>query len=85
LNFKRYIKPSYTIEKKSNVVIVILELSAFYKSSVAGNLLIVNQHSIAQDFKDYQKAYSIGGSVSFGNIRGLFNVIFIQKMRMHTE
>ncbi|MFV2054851.1 MAG: LTA synthase family protein [Thiohalomonadales bacterium] len=35
------------------------------------NPLVVNQHSIMNDFVDYQRLYFIGGSASWGNIRGL--------------
>ncbi len=124
LNFKREVTPKYPIGEKPNIVIVILESFASYKSSVSGNPLdpsphfdelamnglyfknyftptvgtarsiyctvtslpdvelkgtssrnplIVDQHSIAQDFKDYEKAYFIGGSASWGNIRGMLN------------
>jgi len=124
LNFKRAIKPLNPIGNKPNIVIVILESFASYKSTLSGNPLnpspnmeslaksglyfknyftpatgtarsiyctvtslpdvelkgtssrnplIVNQHSIAQDFKGYAKAYFIGGSASWGNIRGMLN------------
>lgn len=124
LNFKREVTPKHPVGEKPNIVIVILESFASYKSSVSGNPLdpsphfdelamnglyfknyftptvgtarsiyctvtslpdvelqgtssrnplIVNQHSIAQDFKDYEKAYFIGGSASWGNIRGMLN------------
>ena len=35
------------------------------------NPLVVDQHSIINDFEDYQRLYFIGGSASWGNIRGL--------------
>ncbi len=35
------------------------------------NPLIVHQHTIINDFKDYKKFYFIGGSASWANIRGL--------------
>lgn len=124
LNFQRAIKPLNPVGEKPNIVIVILESFASYKSTLSGNPLnpspnieslaksgiyfknyytpatgtarsiyctvtslpdvelkgtssrnplIVNQHSIAQDFKGYEKAYFIGGSASWGNIRGMLN------------
>ncbi len=124
LNFKRSIPAVKKFDTKPNVVIVIMESFATYKSSVSGNPvdpsphvkaladsglyfknfytpstgtarsiycsitslpdvelkgtssrnpLIVNQHSIAEDFKGYSKAYFIGGSASWGNIRGMLN------------
>jgi len=35
------------------------------------NPLIVSQHTVINSFSDYKKFYFIGGSVSWGNIRGL--------------
>ena len=37
------------------------------------NPLIVDQHTIINSFKDYEKLYFIGGSASWGNIRGLLS------------
>ena len=124
LYFKREAKPVFTVGNKPNVVIIIMESFASYKSSVSGNPidpspylkkyadkgwyfknfftptvgtarsiyamltslpdvelhgtssrnpLIVNQHSILEDFKGYDKSYFIGGSASWGNIRGMLN------------
>ncbi|MFT7004730.1 MAG: phosphoglycerol transferase MdoB-like AlkP superfamily enzyme [Sulfurimonas sp.] len=124
LNFQRAITPKNPIGNKPNIVIVILESFASYKSSVSGNPLdpsphvkelaengyffknfftpstgtarsiyttvtslpdvelkgtssrnplIVDQHSIGQDFKGYEKSYFIGGSASWGNIRGMLS------------
>lgn len=124
LNFKREAVPTLRVGEKPNVVIVIMESFASYKSSVSGNPidpspalksyadkgwyfknfytptvgtarsiyatltslpdvelhgtssrnpLIVNQHSIFEDFKGYKKLYFIGGSASWGNIRGMLN------------
>ncbi|RLA07810.1 MAG: phosphoglycerol transferase [Gammaproteobacteria bacterium] len=124
LNFKRVIKPNHLIGKKPNIIIIVLESFASYKSSVSDNPLdpspdigklakdgfyfenfytpatgtarsiyalltglpdvelngtssrnplIVGQHSIASDFKNYHKSYFIGGSASWGNIRGMLN------------
>jgi len=124
LNFKRAISPTKQLAKKPNIVIVIMESFASYKSSLSKNPLnpspylqdladngwyfknyfspstgtarsiyctvtslpdvelkgtssrnplIVNQHSIIEDFKGYEKFYFIGGSASWGNIRGMLN------------
>ena len=35
------------------------------------NPLVVDQHTIINDFKDYEKYYFIGGSANWGNIRGI--------------
>ncbi len=37
------------------------------------NPLIVDQHLIINSFKDYKKLYFLGGSASWGNIRGLLS------------
>ncbi|GMR16635.1 MAG: alkaline phosphatase family protein [Gammaproteobacteria bacterium] len=37
------------------------------------NPLIVDQHTLISAFKDYEKLYFIGGSASWGNIRGLLS------------
>jgi len=40
-------------------------------NTASRNPMIVDQHSIMNDFKDYEKYYFIGGSTSWANIRGL--------------
>ncbi|PHR56400.1 MAG: phosphoglycerol transferase [Arcobacter sp.] len=122
LNYQRNALPMFERQTQPNVVIVIVESFATYKTSVDGNAmnptpifkaladegyyfknfftpstgtarsifttitsmpdigkkgtssrnpLIVNQHSIANEFKGYDKSYFIGGSASWGNIRGI--------------
>ena len=122
LNYQRNAQPMFKRDKKPNVVIVVVESFASYKTSMNGNPLnptphfkamadegyyfknyftpstgtarsifttitslpdievngtssrnplIVNQHSIANDFDGYKKFYFIGGSASWGNIRGI--------------
>lgn len=124
LNFQRRVMPTHPVGKQPNIVIVIMESFASYKSSVSGNPLdpsphvkyladhglyfknyfspatgtarsiyctltslpdvelqgtssrnplIVNQHSVAHDFTQCSKSYFIGGSASWGNIRGMLN------------
>lgn len=124
LNYQRTITPDLSGNNKPNVVIVILESFANYKTSLSGNPLdpspniarlanegyyfknfftpstgtarsvfttltsmpdvdlystssrnplIVDQHSIANDFSDYEKFYFLGGSASWRNIRGMLN------------
>ncbi len=124
LNFQRDALPAFKRTSKPNVVVVIIESFASYKTSVSNNPLdptpefqklvdegyyfknfytpstgtarsifttvtsmpdiekrgtssrnplIVNQHSIANDFDGYEKAYFIGGSASWGNIRGILS------------
>ncbi len=124
LNYKREVKPYRTLGERPNVVVVIVESFAAYKTSLSGsplnptphmkeiadeglyfknfftpstgtarsiyttitgipdveikgtssrNPLIVNQHSVANEFKGYEKFYFIGGSASWGNIRGILS------------
>ena len=42
-------------------------------NTASRNPMIVDQHSIMGDFKDYEKYYFIGGSTSWANIRGLLD------------
>ena len=135
LNFKRKLQPLHPLGEKPNVVVVILESFASYKSSLSGNPvdpsphmkeiaqngiyfknyftpstgtarsiyctitslpdvelqgtssrnpLIVNQHSIIEDFKGYEKHYFIGGSASWGNIRGMLNQS-MDNLHLHEE
>lgn len=37
------------------------------------NPLIVKQHTIINEFRDYEKLYFLGGSASWGNIRGILS------------
>lgn len=48
------------------------------------NPLIVNQHTIVNAFNDYEKFYFIGGSASWGNIRGLLSYN-IPNLHMYEE
>lgn len=48
------------------------------------NPLIVNQHTIVNAFPDYEKFYFIGGSASWGNIRGLLSYN-IPNLHMYEE
>lgn len=124
LNYQRDALPAFTRTKKPNVVVVIVESFASFKTSASNNPLdptpefqklvnegyyfknfytpstgtarsifttitsmpdiekrgtssrnplIVNQHSIANDFDGYAKSYFIGGSASWGNIRGILS------------
>ena len=48
------------------------------------NPLIVDQHTIINAFEDYEKYYFIGGSASWGNIRGLLSHN-IPKLHLYEE
>jgi phosphoglycerol transferase MdoB-like AlkP superfamily enzyme len=135
LNYQRHFNARSQVEHKPNVVIVILESFASYKSSLSGNPLhpspnierlakegyyfnnfftpttgtarsifttltsmpdvdlqstssrnplIVDQHSIANDFSGYEKFYFLGGSASWRNIRGMLNNN-IDKLNLYEE
>ncbi len=122
LNYLRQVPAKKGIGKKPNVVLIIVESFAAYKTSLSGNPLdptpnvrkiaekgwyfrnfftpstgtarsvyttitgmpdvelhgtssrnplIVDQHSVMNDFDGYEKYYFIGGSASWGNIRGI--------------
>jgi phosphoglycerol transferase MdoB-like AlkP superfamily enzyme len=43
------------------------------KGSSSRNPFIVNQHSLVNYFKDYERFYFLGGSANWGNIRGIFS------------
>lgn len=122
LDFTRARAPQGEISGRPNIVIVLLESFAFYKTGVMGNPLmptpnfdriaegsvfftrfyvprpgtarsvfatitgipdvarqetysrnplVVDQHTIINDFKEYEKLYFLGGSLNWANIRGL--------------
>jgi phosphoglycerol transferase MdoB-like AlkP superfamily enzyme len=43
------------------------------KGTSSRNPLIVDQHTVMNEFKGYEKFYFIGGSASWGNIRGVLS------------
>ncbi|RLA73066.1 MAG: phosphoglycerol transferase [Epsilonproteobacteria bacterium] len=122
LNYQRHIPAVQGLAKQPNIVLIIVESYASYKTSLSGNPLdptphtkalaeggyyfknfftpstgtarsiyttitgmpdvelkgtssrnplIVDQHSIMDEFEGYEKYYFIGGSASWGNIRGI--------------
>ncbi len=124
LNYLRTIENLNPALKNKNVILVILESFAFYKTGLSGNPLhptpefdniasegilfdrfytphagtarsvftaitgipdielnetstrnplIVDQHTIANEFKGYEKLYFLGGSANWGQIRGLLS------------
>ncbi|MDH5601202.1 MAG: sulfatase-like hydrolase/transferase [Gammaproteobacteria bacterium] len=54
------------------------------KKTSTRNPLIVNQRTLITAFKDYDKFYFIGGSASWGNIRGLLSSN-IPKLKLYEE
>lgn len=124
LSFARDFKPTTEFAHQPNVVIVLLESFAWYKTGLSGNPfnptpnfdaiankgisfnryyaphggtarsvwalmtglpdieinktssrnpLIVDQHTIFNEFQNYEKLYFLGGSASWANIRGLLS------------
>lgn len=124
LNFLRRVEPAQRPEQPYNVMVVILESFASYKSGLSGNPLkptphfdevaanglyfpnfftpttgtarsifaaltgipdvqlnetssrnpkVVNQQVVMDQFADYQRYYFLGGSASWGNIRGMLS------------
>ncbi len=122
LNYQRHFPATKGLSKQPNIVLIIVESYASYKTSLSGNPLnptphtqelaesgyffknyftpstgtarsiwttitsmpdveltgtssrnplIVDQHSIMNEFEGYEKYYFIGGSASWGNIRGI--------------
>lgn len=135
LNFSRRVEPALSPERPFNVVVVILESFATYKTGLSGNPLqptprfdelaknslffknfftptggtarsvftaitgmpdvqlhstssrnptVVNQHVILDAFQDYEKFFFIGGSASWGNIRGML-MSNITGLRLYEE
>ncbi|MBF0264828.1 MAG: LTA synthase family protein [Gammaproteobacteria bacterium] len=135
LNYIRKIKSLKNQDKKPNIVLIIVESYASYKTSLSGNPLdptpftaaladkgyyfknfftpstgtarsifttitsmpdvelkgtssrnplIVDQHSIMNEFEGYEKYYFIGGSASWGNIRGILTKN-IDNLHLHEE
>lgn len=44
-----------------------------YPATASRNPMVVNQHTIINDFKGYNKYYFLGGSTTWANIRGVLN------------
>ncbi|MCW8917858.1 MAG: LTA synthase family protein [Gammaproteobacteria bacterium] len=135
LNFSRRVEPMHRPSHPYNVVVVILESFAAYKSGLSGNPLqptpnfaalaadglyfrnfytpstgtarsvfaaitglpdvepvktssrnpkVVNQQVIMDQFTDYARYYFLGGSASWGNIRGLL-ASNIRGLQLHEE
>ena len=68
--FNRCFTPSYGTARGVWATITGIPDVDFINTS-SRNPLAVDQHSIINDFKDYDKLYFIGGSTSWANIRGL--------------
>jgi len=72
LFFDRFYTPSQaTARSMFTAVTGLPDLSR--NKTATRNPLIINQHTIINSFKNYQKMYFLGGSANWGNIRGIFS------------
>ena len=72
ISFSRYYTPhGGTARSVFTAVTGIPDIELVETSS--RNPLIVNQHTIINSFKDYEKYYFLGGSANWGEIRGLLS------------
>jgi len=72
LFFKRFYTPSTGTARSVFTALTGIPDVEPQKTSTR-NPLIVDQHLIMNSFKDYKKLYFLGGSASWGNIRGLLS------------
>ena len=70
--FDRYYSPSTGTARSVWTAVTSIPDVEHNKTSTR-NPLIVNQRTLIDSFKDYDKMYFIGGSASWGNIRGLLS------------
>jgi phosphoglycerol transferase MdoB-like AlkP superfamily enzyme len=71
--FDRCFTPSYGTARGVWAVLTGIPDVGQANSTTSRNPGAVNQHTIINDFKGYDKYYFIGGSASWANIRGLLN------------
>ncbi len=70
--FKKYFTPTEATARGLFATMTgIPDVSAAKTSS--RNPLVVNQHTIMNEFDGYEKYYFLGGSANWGNIRGIFS------------
>lgn len=70
LSFRHYFTPHTGTARSVFTAITGLPDIEVHKTSTR-NPLVVDQHTIINDFKGYEKFYFIGGSANWGNIRGI--------------
>ncbi|MBX2930924.1 MAG: sulfatase-like hydrolase/transferase [Chitinophagaceae bacterium] len=68
--FDRAFSPAYGTARGVWAIVTGIPDVQLYKTS-SRNPAAVNQHTIINDFKNYEKFYFLGGSSSWANIRGL--------------
>lgn len=68
--FKNYFTPSTGTARSVWTTITSMPDTEL-KGTSSRNPLIVDQHCVANDFEGYEKFYFLGGSASWGNIRGI--------------
>ena len=72
LVFERFYVPSQATARSMFCLVTGIPDVTSIKSG-SRNPLIVNQHTIMNELTDYDKYYFLGGSASWGNIRGIFS------------
>ncbi len=70
LQFSRYFTPHTGTARSVFTAITGIPDIELHKTS-SRNPLVVDQHTIVNAFKDYEKFYFLGGSANWGNIRGV--------------
>ncbi len=81
--FKRYYTPAVGTARSVFATITGIPDIETHKTSTR-NPLIVNQHTLVNAFKNYNKHYFLGGSANWGNIRGLL-AHNIKNLHFHEE
>lgn len=81
--FDNFFTPTSATARAVFATLVTIPDVTSYKTSTR-NPLIVNQHMIANAFDGYEKMYFIGGSASWGNIRGVIKNN-IEGVRLYEE
>ncbi len=83
LQYRRYYSPHTGTARSVFAAITGIPDIELNKTS-SRNPLVVEQHTIVNTFKDYQKFYFLGGSANWGNIRGVLQHN-IKKLEVHEE
>ncbi|MGD8785372.1 MAG: sulfatase-like hydrolase/transferase [Thioalkalispiraceae bacterium] len=83
LSFTRYFTPHWGTARSVFAAITGIPDIEVNKTS-SRNPLVVDQHTIINDFKNYEKFYFIGGSANWGNIRGILQHN-IRGLRLYEE
>jgi phosphoglycerol transferase MdoB-like AlkP superfamily enzyme len=83
LLFRRFYTPTWGTARSVFATVTSLPDVETHKTSTR-NPLIVTQHTLINEFKDYAKFYFLGGSLTWANIRGLLSHN-IEGLRIYEE